>query len=109
MWYTRGERARDREVPHPQRGVLYKSGVHARSVLCFTLGDLPAVRRSGLRTGRPKKSAEVRVGGDNEPGPAVRSIPEDSPHRRPKRFPLIRRIAAYVIRMYGGVGGEERP
>ena len=29
VWYTRDERARDREVLHPQRGVLYKSGVYA--------------------------------------------------------------------------------
>jgi len=43
--YTRDERARDREVLHPQRGVLYKSGVYARNVLSLTLGDLPAVRK----------------------------------------------------------------
>jgi len=44
VWYTRDERARDREVLHPQGGVLYKSGVYARNDLCLTLGALPAVR-----------------------------------------------------------------
>jgi hypothetical protein len=32
VWYSRDERARDREVLHPQRAVLYKSGVYARTV-----------------------------------------------------------------------------
>lgn len=50
---TRDERARDRDVLHPQRGVLYKSGAYAPNVLCLTLGDLPAVRRMGLRPGEP--------------------------------------------------------
>jgi hypothetical protein len=55
-----------------RRGVLYKSGVYARNVLCLTLGDLPAVRGSGLRAGRPvltgrQKSAEGKVGDGNEP------------------------------------------
>ena len=40
---TRDERARDREVPHPQRGVRYQSGVYTSKVLCLTPGDLPAV------------------------------------------------------------------
>ena len=67
MWYTRDERARDREVLHPQRGVLYKSGVYAPNVLCLTLGDLPAVRTRGLRAGEPgltgrQQAAEGRVG-----------------------------------------------
>ena len=67
MWYTRDERARDREVLHPQRGVLYKSGAYARKVLCLTLGDLSTVRRMGLRPGEPgltgrQKSAEGIVG-----------------------------------------------
>jgi len=67
VWYTRDERAGDCEVLHPQRGVLYKSGVCARNVLCLTLGDLPIVRRSGLRAGRPvltgrQKSAEGILG-----------------------------------------------
>jgi hypothetical protein len=44
VWYTRDERARDREVLHPQGGVLYKSGVYARNVLCLTLGDLLVVQ-----------------------------------------------------------------
>ena len=52
MWYTRDERARDREVLHPQRGVLYKSGVYARNVLCLTLGDLPVVRAVGPGAGQ---------------------------------------------------------
>jgi hypothetical protein len=67
MWYTRDERARGSEVLHPQRGVLDTSGVCALNVLGLTLGDLPAVRRSGLRTGEPglsgrQKSAEGIVG-----------------------------------------------
>jgi len=44
VWHTRDERARDREVLHPQWGVLYKSGVYARNDLCLTLGGLPVVR-----------------------------------------------------------------
>ena len=32
VWYRRDERARDREVLHPQRAVLYKSGVYAQTV-----------------------------------------------------------------------------
>ncbi len=43
VWYTRDERARDREVLHLQRGVLYKSGVYALKVTCLTLGDLHSV------------------------------------------------------------------
>ena len=67
VWYIRDERARDREVLHPQRGVLYKSGVYARNVLGLTLGDLPAVRTGGLRSGEPgltgrQKSAEGILG-----------------------------------------------
>ena len=67
VWYARDELARDSEVLHPRRGVLYKSGVYAPNVLCLTLGDLLAVRRSGLRTGEPglsgrQKSAEGIVG-----------------------------------------------
>ena len=67
MWPTRDERARDREVLHPQRGVLYKSGAYARNVLGLTLGDLPAVRTRGLRAGEPgltgrQKSAEGILG-----------------------------------------------
>jgi len=45
MWYTRDEsrhRRDDREVLHPQRGVLYKSGVYAPNVLGLALGDLSA-------------------------------------------------------------------
>lgn len=63
MWYTRDERARDREVLHPRRGVLYKSGAYARNVLCLTLGDLSAVPR-GTEGGRSysDRSAEVSRG-----------------------------------------------
>ena len=43
VWYTRDERARDREVLHLHRGVLYKSGVYASKVTCLTLGDLQGV------------------------------------------------------------------
>jgi hypothetical protein len=32
VWYSRDERARDREVLHPQWAVLDKSGVYARTV-----------------------------------------------------------------------------
>ena len=32
VWYGRGERARDRKVLHPQRGVLDKSGAYAPKV-----------------------------------------------------------------------------
>jgi hypothetical protein len=46
VWCTRDERARDREVLHPQGGVLYKSGVYARNVLCLTLGDLLVVQEN---------------------------------------------------------------
>jgi hypothetical protein len=67
VWYTRDERARDREVLHPHRGVLYKSGVYAPNVLGLTLGDLPAVRKNGLKPGEPdltgrQKSAEGILG-----------------------------------------------
>ena len=67
VWHIRDELARDREVLHPRRGVLYKSGVYAPNVLCLTLGDLPAVRRSGLGPGEPglsgrQKSAEGIAG-----------------------------------------------
>ena len=63
MWYTRDERARDREVLHPQRGVLYKSGVYARNVLGLTLGDLSAVPH-GTEGSRScsDRSAEVSRG-----------------------------------------------
>jgi len=67
VWYTRDERARDREVLHPHWGVLYKSGAYAPNVLCLTLGDLSTVRSSGLRPGEPdltgrQKSAEGILG-----------------------------------------------
>ena len=42
-------------------GVLYKSGVYARNVLCLTLGDLPVVPRVGGGQPSPtdrEKSAE---------------------------------------------------
>ncbi len=56
MWHTRDELARDHEVLHLSWGVRYKSGVYASKVLRLTSGDLPAVRNSGLRTGRPDLS-----------------------------------------------------
>jgi len=43
VWYTRDERARDCEVLHLQRGVLYKSGAYASKATCLTLGDLYSV------------------------------------------------------------------
>jgi hypothetical protein len=43
VWHTRDEWARDHEVLHLQRGVLYKSGVYALKVTCLTLGDLYSV------------------------------------------------------------------
>jgi hypothetical protein len=43
VWYIRDEWARDHEVLHPQRGVLYKSGVYALKVTCLTLGGLYSV------------------------------------------------------------------
>jgi hypothetical protein len=73
-WGTTRDESRhrrdDREVLHPQRGVLYKSGVYAPNVLCLTLGDLPTVRTRGLRTGKPgltgrQKSAEG-IGGPRQ-------------------------------------------
>jgi hypothetical protein len=71
MWYTRDEsrlhRRDDREVLHPPWGVLYQSGVYAPNALGLTLGELPAVRKSGLRLGEPdltgrQKSAEGILG-----------------------------------------------
>ena len=60
-------------------GVLYKSGVYARTVLCLTLGDLHAVRPRAhalgeLSEGRPQpigmqKSAESIVGPPRTEGP----------------------------------------
>ena len=41
VWHTQDERARDREVLHLRRGVLYKSGVYALKVQCLTPGGLP--------------------------------------------------------------------
>ena len=46
VWYIRDEWARDHEVLHLQRGVLYKSGVYALKVTCLTLGDLPCVLKN---------------------------------------------------------------
>jgi hypothetical protein len=60
-------------------GVLYKSGVYARTVLCLTLGDLHAVRLRGhapgeLSEGKPEptgmqKSAKGIVGALRTEGP----------------------------------------
>jgi hypothetical protein len=41
VWYTQDELARDSEVLHLRKGVLYKSGVYAWKVLCLTPGGLP--------------------------------------------------------------------
>ena len=64
VWCTRDERARDREVLHPQGGVLYKSGVYARNVLCRTLGDLLDVQEKRIEGGeiRAERPAEVSRG-----------------------------------------------
>jgi len=40
VWHTQDELARDNEVLHLRKGVLYKSGVYAWKVLCLTPGDL---------------------------------------------------------------------
>jgi hypothetical protein len=64
VWYTRDERARDREVLHPQWGVLYKSGAYARNALCLTLGDLPVVRGADWEPGnrlRPAGRSQQRA------------------------------------------------
>ena len=64
VWPTRDERARDREVLHPQWGVLYKSGVYARNALCLTLGDLPVVRGADWGSGnrlRPAGRSQPRA------------------------------------------------
>ncbi len=60
MWPTRDERARAREGLHPQRGVLYKSGVYAPNVLCLTRGELSAAPE-GTESGAScsDRSAEV--------------------------------------------------
>ena len=41
VWHTQDELARDSEVLHLRKGVLYKSGVYAWKVQCLTPGDLP--------------------------------------------------------------------
>ena len=78
MWYTRDERARDREVLHPQGGVLYKSGVYARNVLCLTLGDLPVVRLNGTEGGeiRADRPAEVSRGHSRPGAGEAREAPQ---------------------------------
>jgi hypothetical protein len=48
VWYTRDERARDREVLHARGGVLYKSGVYASQAQCLTPGDLHGVQVEGM-------------------------------------------------------------
>jgi hypothetical protein len=48
VWYTRDERARDREVLHARWGVLYKSGVYASKVRCLTPGGLHGVQVEGM-------------------------------------------------------------
>ena len=56
VWYARGERARDREALHPQRGVLYKSGVYAWKAACLTPGGLHSVRLSDWVGSDPRRS-----------------------------------------------------
>ena len=41
------------KVLHPQRGVLYKSGVYALKVTCLTLGDLRGLFTSKADTASP--------------------------------------------------------
>ena len=41
VWYTRGSGHVTTKPSIRKRGVLYKSGVYAWKVLCFTPGDLP--------------------------------------------------------------------
>ena len=53
VWYIRDEWARDHEVLHPERGVLYKSGVYALKVTCLTLGDLRGLFTSKADTASP--------------------------------------------------------
>jgi hypothetical protein len=48
VWYTRDERARDREVLHARWGVLDQSGVYAAKVLCLTPGGLHGVQVEGM-------------------------------------------------------------
>ena len=70
VWYTQDERARDREVLHLHRGVLYKSGVYAWKATSLTQGGLYSVH-SGLRMEQSiltavQKSAEGIVGGEEQ-------------------------------------------
>jgi hypothetical protein len=48
VWYIRDEWVRDHEVLHPHWGVLYKSGVYASKVTCFTLvsARIPGVKET---------------------------------------------------------------
>ncbi|MCK9230148.1 MAG: hypothetical protein M0Q23_03270 [Syntrophales bacterium] len=48
VWHIRDKRARDHEVLHPQRGVLYKSGSYTQEALCLTPGCLHGVRKEGM-------------------------------------------------------------
>src|SRR5712692_5968629 len=47
VWYVRDEWARNHKVLHPQRNVLYKSGVYAPKGVRLTAGDLVGVLGSG--------------------------------------------------------------
>ena len=108
MWHTRDERACDREVLHPQRGVLYKSGVYAPNVLCLTLGDLSAVRTRGLTAERSgligrQKSAEGIRGPRQarlarHPNAERRGTGETAPHHL--------ELKARTVPREGSEGGE---
>ena len=111
VWYTRDEsrhRRDDREVLHPPRGVLYKSGAYARNVLCLTLGDLSTVRRMGLRPGEPdvtgrQQSAEGR-GGSRQARLGRHPTAERRGHREAE--PHHRELKARTVPREGPEGGE---
>jgi hypothetical protein len=63
VWYARDEWARNHKVLHPQRGVLYKSGVYAPTVWQLTAGDLRGVLARTEGGGiLPDRPAEVSRG-----------------------------------------------
>jgi hypothetical protein len=64
VWYTRDELARDSEVLHLHWGVLYKSGVYARKVLCLTPGGLSCAlgRRVRLKLAEGWATGPDRMG-----------------------------------------------
>jgi len=84
VWHTQDELARDNEVLHLRKGVLYKSGVYAWKVLCLTPGDLFADSRLIMRQGPDRFPA------DQEPGAAVVADCCES-ERRHKRWQQLMR------------------